>query len=140
MILRPPKRASKHHKGTMNNIYFFQHAIEKRETFETGVSFNLGSIPTAEAFARIIPFSGQNLSKYSYRNASPQTATARAFALSFQMSVWVREAKNASYNYISENIYNLFTIIAVKNDNSSSSFFGSKSNCSSCTSCSNQHK
>lgn len=49
-----------------------------------GLSFEFGSIPTEDAFARIILLSGENLSRSSYGRASPDTACARAFALSIK--------------------------------------------------------
>nr|GMD66789.1 hypothetical protein Iba_chr12cCG18390 [Ipomoea batatas] len=55
-----------------------------KTTLQTGVSSVLGCIPMAEAFARIIPFSGQKSFKRSYGSASPDIALARAFALSSQ--------------------------------------------------------
>lgn len=53
------------------------------KTFGRGLVFEFGSIPIAEAFAKIMPFSGQNLCKHSNGSASPETTCARVFALSF---------------------------------------------------------
>jgi len=66
----------------------------REKTFETGVWSVFGSIPIAEAFARIIPSWGQNLFKHSYGRASPETASASNFALSFQKrNVKIRDKK-----------------------------------------------
>lgn len=59
----------------------------EQRTFETGVWFVFGCMPMAEAFARIIPFLGENFSKHSNGRASPETACARAFALSFKRMI-----------------------------------------------------
>lgn len=56
--------------------------MHPKNTFGTGVASIFGSMPMAEAFARIIPFLGQYVSKHSIGKASPETACARAFALS----------------------------------------------------------
>lgn len=100
MLSRPPNKTSKcekEKKGTLRTQPC-EECREKERTFEIGLCFVSGSIPTEEEFARIIPFlfSAEYLSKYSYGSACPETSIARAFALSLKMNFKVREGNTAS--------------------------------------------